>query len=227
MYYYDWIGLAAVLLAFIFSLTAQIRIKTTFSKYSKIGNMRSMTGAQASRMILDRNGLQDVKIERVPGSLTDHFDPTANVIRLSQSVYDSTSVAAIGVAAHETGHAIQYAKDYAPMKVRAAIIPITQFGSSLSMPLILIGFLFSIPSFVYFGICCFALVALFQFVTLPVEFNASRRALATLEENYILQSEELKSTKKVLTAAAMTYVAALAVSLAQIFRLLLLAGRRR
>ena len=157
--------------------------------------MRSMTGAQASRMILDRNGLQDVKIERVPGSLTDHFDPTANVIRLSQSVYDSTSVAAIGVAAHETGHAIQYAKDYAPMKVRAAIIPITQFGSSLSMPLILIGFLFSIPSFVYFGICCFALVALFQFVTLPVEFNASRRALATLEENYILQSEELKSTK--------------------------------
>ena len=187
---------------------------------------RGYTAAELTRKLLDENELYNVSIERVSGNLTDHYDPTANVIRLSDSVYNSTSVAAIGVAAHETGHAIQYAKKYAPIKLRNAVIPISQIGSKLSIPLIILGFIFSFRPLVLGGIVLFALVALLQLITLPVEFNASRRALVFLENGDYLYGEELNGAKKTLSAAAMTYVAALLVSLMQLLRLVLLFGRR-
>ena len=177
------------------------------------------------------NGVTGVRIERVSGNLTDHFDPTSNVIRLSDNVYDSASTAAIGVACHEAGHAVQYAKHYGPIKLRAAIIPITNIGSNLAMPLILIGLLLTSFSelsamIVYLGIACFGLTLLFQLITLPVEFNASRRAMAAIEQAGLLTDAEQKGAKKTLTAAAMTYVAATAVALAQLLRLIILFGNR-
>ena len=199
---------------------AQIKVKSTFSKYSKVASRRSVTGADAARMILDRNGLSNVKIERVSGELSDHYDPKANVVRLSEGVYGSNSVAAIGVAAHECGHAVQHATGYGPIKLRMAIIPATQIGSSLALPLILLGLILSMTGLAYIGVAFFALSTLFQLVTLPVEFNASSRALETLESYGTLDDEELGGAKKVLSAAAMTYVAALAVSLLNLLRLL-------
>ena len=199
---------------------AQIKVKSTFSKYSKVASRRSVTGADAARMILDRNGLSNVKIERVSGELSDHYDPKANVVRLSEGVYGSNSVAAIGVAAHECGHAVQHATGYGPIKLRMAIIPVTQIGSSLALPLILLGLILSMTGLAYIGVAFFALSTFFQFVTLPVEFNASSRALETLESYGTLDDEELGGAKKVLSAAAMTYVAALAVSLLNLLRLL-------
>jgi len=186
---------------------------------------RGYTAAEVCRQILDRNGLYHVRIEHIAGNLTDHFDPTTNVVRLSDSVYNSRSVASIGVAAHEVGHAIQYAVGYVPIKIRAAIIPVTNFGSKLSMPMILLGFVFGWQPLVNLGIVLFSLMTLFQLVTLPVELNASGRALRTLDADGILYGEEVKQAKSVLTAAALTYVAALAVSLAQLLRLLLLVRR--
>jgi Zn-dependent membrane protease YugP len=193
---------------------------------------RGITGAQAAERVLRANGVSGVRIERVNGNLTDHYDPRANVIRLSDSVYSNTSTAAIGVACHEAGHAVQYAQSYAPIKLRAAIIPITNIGSKLAMPLILIGLLFAVfenlsYTFVYLGIACFGLSLVFQLVTLPVEFNASRRALAAIETGELLTEEEQKGARKTLRAAAMTYVAATAVALAQLLRLILIFGRRR
>ena len=181
--------------------------------------------------VLSANGVSGVRIERVSGNLTDHYDPRANVIRLSDSVYDNTSTAAIGVACHEAGHAVQYAQDYAPSKLRAAIIPVTNIGSKLAMPLILLGILFSglgqfSDTIIYIGIACFGLSVVFQFATLPVEFNASHRALQTIESTGILTEEEQKGARKTLTAAAMTYVAATATALAQLLRLIVLFGRR-
>lgn len=214
-----------ILPALILALYAQAKVKSTYAKYGKVYNQRGLTGAMAARMILDQNGLQYVRIERVSGNLTDHFDPSANVVRLSDGVYNSGSVAAVGVAAHECGHAVQYAQSYTPMKIRGAIIPITNFGSSLSIPLFFIGLLFSIPFLVLLGIGLFALVAVFQLVTLPVEFNASSRALKTLEASHYLSEQELGGAKRVLSAAAMTYVAALIMSIAQILRLLFIARR--
>ena len=199
---------------------AQIKVKSTFSKYSKVASRRSVTGADAARMILDRNGLSNVKIERVSGELSDHYDPKANVVRLSEGVYGSNSVAAIGVAAHECGHAVQHATGYGPIKLRMAIIPATQIGSSLALPLILLGLILSMTGLAYIGVAFFALSTLFQLVTLPVEFNASSRALETLESYGTLDDEELGGAKKVLSAAAMTYVAALAASLLNLLRLL-------
>lgn len=213
-----WYGM--LIIAFIFSLFAQIKVNSTFSKYSKVRSKRNITGADAARTILNRNGLSNVRIERVSGSLTDHYDPRTNTVRLSESVYDSTSVASIGVAAHECGHAVQYATEYGPIKLRMAIIPATRIGSSLAIPLVLIGLIFSLTGLAYIGVAFFALSTLFQLVTLPVEFNASSRALTTLDEFGTLDDEELKGAKKVLSAAAMTYVAALAVSAVNLLRLL-------
>ncbi|MCX4255976.1 MAG: zinc metallopeptidase [Oscillospiraceae bacterium] len=217
-----------VLPAVIFALVAQIMVKSTFNKYSSENNQHGYTAKEVARKILDENGLYSVSIEYVRGNLTDHYDPSANVIRLSDSVYNSTSVAAIGVAAHEVGHAIQHAQGYTPIKVRQAIIPITQIGSSLALPLVFIGMLIgALQWLIPVGIFLYTGVVLFQAVTLPVEFNASRRALKTLDENVILYKSEVKMAKKVLTAAAMTYVAAMFSSLMSLLRLILLSSRNR
>lgn len=211
--------------AILFSLWAQARVKTTYARYSKA--FAGLTGQEAARMVLEMNGVTGVTIEQVAGELTDHFDPRANVIRLSRGVYDVTSVAAVGVAAHEAGHAVQYAVGYGPIKLRAAIIPVTQIGSYLSWPLLLIGLLMGNETLAFAGVLLFAGVVLFQLVTLPVEFNASNRALEALDASGYLQEEQLDGAGKVLRAAAMTYVAALAQALAQLFRLLMIANRTR
>ncbi|MBQ7415498.1 MAG: zinc metallopeptidase [Oscillospiraceae bacterium] len=234
MYYYygfDMTYLILVLPCVIFSLWASARVNSTFKKYSNQLSQRRITGADAARRVLSANGVHGVRIDRVSGNLTDHYDPKTNVIRLSDSVYDSCSTAAIGVACHEAGHAVQYAQDYAPIKLRAAIIPITNIGSKLAMPLILIGLLLTFMEdfsyfFVYAGIACFGLSLVFQLVTLPVEFNASRRAMEAIADTDMLTPEEQKGARKTLTAAAMTYVAATAVALAQLLRLLVIFGGR-
>ena len=229
---FDYTYLVLVLPCVILSLWASASVNSTFKKYSSQISMRRITGAEAAQRVLQYNGVSNVRIERVSGNLTDHFDPTTNVIRLSDSVYDNPSTAAIGVACHEAGHAVQYAQSYAPIKLRAAIIPITNIGSKLAMPLILLGLLLSYfgsysYTLVYLGIACFGLSLVFQLITLPVEFDASKRALATIDQAGLLTPEEATGAKKTLTAAAMTYVAATAVSLAQLLRLMILFGRRR
>ena len=211
--------------ALIFSLIAQLMVKGAFSKYSGVRNSRGYTGADAARAILDRNGLSYIRIEHINGELTDHYDPGANVIRLSDSVYNNDSVAAVGVAAHEAGHAVQYAEGYGPRKVRSAIIPITQFGSNLSTPLVILGIIFSSNVLITAGILLFCTVVLFQAITLPVEFNASGRALKVLREEHFLDDDEMKGAKSVLTAAALTYVAAMFSALASLARLLLISNR--
>ena len=221
-----------VLPALIFTVWAQINVNSTYEKYSKISVSRRMTGYDSARRILDSNGLQDVRIERVRGHLTDHYDPRANVIRLSDSVFDSPSAAAIGVAAHEAGHAVQHAKGYAPIKLRMAIIPITRIGSSLAMPMFLLGLLFAMTELMYVGIAFYSLALLFQLITLPVEFNASNRAMAALDASGMLSLSKFSSlsweaSRKVLTAAALTYVAALASSLLSLLRLLVIANNRK
>ena len=222
--------------AMIFAFWAQIRVNSTFKKYAKIPSRRGLTGAEAARRVLDANGLRHITIERVHGHLTDHFDPTAGVIRLSDSTYASTSVAAIGVAAHEAGHAVQHAEGYVPIKVRSAIIPLTRFGSFLAMPLFLIGLLMGSGSYLGYGIgtifmvtgiLFFSFSTLFQLVTLPTEFNASARATTALEPAGLLADHALPAAKATLSAAAMTYVAALASSLASLLRLILIFNRRR
>ncbi len=213
--------------AIIFSIVAQIMVKSAFSEYSKVRNSRGLTGADAAREILDRNGLTNVRIEHISGSLTDHYDPTANVIRLSDDVYGSATVAAVGVAAHEAGHAVQYAEGYFPIKIRNAIIPVTRFGSSLSTPLVILGLALSRDFLITAGILLFCAVVLFQAITLPVEFNASGRALKTLRSSHFLEDDEMKGARRVLTAAAMTYVAAMLSALLSLIRLLAISGRRR
>ena len=231
MYFYgiDAWYIILVLPAVIFSLIASAAVKMTFAKYSKVKSKRGITGADAARAVLLANGVNGVDIERVSGDLTDHFDPKTNTIRLSDSVYASNSVAAVGVAAHEAGHAVQYARGYAPMKVRAAIIPATNIGSTLAMPLIILGIALSAPALAYVGIAAFGLSAVFQLVTLPVEFNASRRAVKAIN-GFAADTSEVSGAKRVLFAAAMTYVAALAVSVASLLRLILIVNgnsRRR
>ena len=221
-YYYLVLVLPCVLLAF----WAQARVNSTFQKYARVYSRRNLTGAEAAAAVLRAGGVTNVRIERVSGHLTDHFDPRSNVIRLSDSVYGSTSVASIGVAAHEAGHAVQYAVGYVPMKVRAAIIPTTNLGSTLSMPLILIGLIFNFGVLITVGIAFFGLSTLFQLVTLPVELDASHRALEAIRAGGLLYDDEYPMAKKTLWAAAMTYVAALAVSLAQLLRLILIFGGR-
>ena len=233
-YYYGYnsTGLLPVLLCALFALWASHNVNSTFKKYVKQFSRRNLTGAQAAQRVLSSNGVHGVRIERVYGDLTDHFDPQTNVIRLSDSVFDSTSTAAIGVACHEAGHAVQYAVGYAPIKLRAAIIPVTNFGTKIAWPLMLLGILLSGMSYafynlVYVGIACFSLSLVFQLITLPVEFNASRRAMTAIREGNILTDEELVGARKTLTAAALTYVAAVATSLVQLLRLIAIYGRRR
>ena len=228
-YYYgiDLTYIVLVLPAILLGLWAQMRVKSTYARYSQVRASRGVTADQVARLILDMNGLRDVPIQRIAGSLTDHYDPRDRVIRLSDSVYGSPSIAAIGVAAHEVGHAVQHATGYAPMKLRSAIVSVTNIGSTLSMPLILVGLVLNSSGLAMAGVALFGLVAVFQLVTLPVEFNASHRALVTLESRDILSQQEMQGARSVLTAAALTYVAALVQSLAQLLRLLILVGGNR
>lgn len=226
-FYFDSYYLFLVVPALLIAMWAQFNVQTTFRKYNRISNSRGLTADQAARQILDDNGLYQVSIERVPGKLSDHYDPKANVIRLSDSTYGSISVGAIGVAAHEAGHAVQYATGYFPTKIRSVLIPITQIGSSIAIPLAIFGIVFSFYPLVTIGILLFCSVVLFQLITLPVEFNASRRALKTLDESRMLEGEELIGAKRVLRAAALTYVAGLLVAVANLVRLIALSNRRR
>lgn len=228
MFWYDptyIILIPAILLA----LYAQTKVQTTYNKFSKVGNHRGMTGAEAARMILNRNGLQEVRIERTSGHLSDHYDPRTNVIRLSDGVYNSASIAAVGIAAHEVGHAIQHNTGYVPIKLRNTVLPVAQIGSFLALPLVIIGIIMSsFNALVPAGIILYSAVVAFQVITLPVELNASRRAVQTVYELGALNEEETKGAKKVLTAAALTYVAAAASAVLQLLRLLLIAnGSRR
>ena len=226
MFYYgfDMTYFILVLPAVIFALWAQANVSGTFNKYSKV-DVRGMTGYDSARAILDANGLTHIRIEHISGDLTDHFDPRSNVIRLSDRVFSSSSAAAVGVAAHEAGHAIQHAVGYFPMKIRGAIIPITNIGSNLAVPLIIFGILLSYPPLSYIGAAAFGLSTVFQLVTLPVEFDASRRAMSALRESGRMTQDEIKASARVLHAAALTYVAALAVSLANLLRILSIVKR--
>lgn len=227
MYFYDY--LIFVLPALLLSMYAQHKVQSAFRKYSDVRLTRDYTGAEAAREILDANGLNHIRIERVSGNLTDHYDPRAGVIRLSESVHDSPSIAAIGVAAHEAGHAVQYGNHYFPIKIRNAVLPVANLGSTISWPLVLLGFLLG-GSFLFLidiGILLFSAVVLFQLITLPVEFNASKRALAIIESRGIVSGEEQKGAARVLRAAALTYVAALAVSIGNLLRLLMIRNNRR
>jgi len=230
--FFDWTYLVIVMPFVLLSLWASTNVNSTFKRYANQHSIRRITGAQAAQQVLSANGVSGVKIERISGNLTDHFDPRTNVIRLSDGVYDATSTAAIGVACHEAGHAVQYAKSYAPIKLRAAIVPVTNFASKLAMPLILLGLILTFLenfsfTLVYIGIACFGVAVLFQLITLPVEFNASRRAMQAIDSTGILTDEEQRGARKTLTAAALTYVAATAVALAQLLRLLIIFGGRR
>lgn len=226
MYWFDYTYLI-ILPAFLFGLYAQMKVSSTFSKYQSVQSSRGVTGAQAARRILDDNGLYDVAVVKISGNLTDNFNPKTRTVSLSDSVYGSTSVAAIGVAAHECGHAVQHATGYTPIKIRSALVPVTNFGSSAGFVILLVGMLFGSYPIAMLGVLLYSLMAVFQAVTLPVEFNASKRALATLEASGMLVGEELKMSRSVLSAAAMTYVAALVSSLATILRLLLIVGSSR
>lgn len=228
--FFDSYYFLLVVPAMIFAFWAQARVNSTFRRYSQQAVRSGMTGADAAEAVLRLNGVTGVRIERIDGELTDHYDPRDNVIRLSRPVCDVSSVAAVGVAAHEAGHAVQYAVGYGPIKLRTAIIPVTKFGSALSMPLVIAGLIFSYEPLFMAGIIFFCAALFFQLVTLPVEYNASERAVAALAESGALTDDELPGARSTLSAAALTYVAALAVSLMQLLRLLLLFGgnsRRR
>ena len=227
-YYYMDPTYILVIIGLILCMGASIKVKSTFAKYARVRSMSGMTGAEAAERILHSSGIYDVSVQRVSGQLSDHYDPRTKALRLSDSVYGDTSVAAIGVAAHECGHAIQHNKAYIPLKVRAAFVPVANFGASLAMPLILIGVIFArFQVLINLGIWLFSLAVIFQLITLPVEFNASRRAVARLGETGILYGDEIQATKKVLGAAALTYVAGTAASLLQLLRLILLFGGGR
>ena len=229
MFYYDETYLL-VLAGVIISLLASAKVKSTFAKYSKVRNMRGITGAEAAERVLHSAGIYDVRIEHVSGNLSDHYDPRSKVLRLSDAVYAQESVAAVGVACHECGHAIQHARGYAPLHLRSVLVPIANFGSMIAWPLILIGLLFTSESsmlFISLGILAFSAAVLFQLITLPVEFNASKRAIGMIEQTGLLDENEIQGTKKVLSAAALTYVASAAASVLQLLRIVLLAGGRR
>lgn len=226
-FYFDYYYLILVVPALLLALWAQVQVKTTYRKYSRVPNSRGMTGAYAAQAVLNFYGITDVRIERVSGNLTDHYDPRSKVIRLSDGVYNSSTVAAIGIACHEAGHAAQHAENYAPIKIRNAIIPVCNIGSTIGIPLALIGWIFSFSILIYVGLGLYAAVFIFQVATLPVEFNASRRAIKVIDETQLLRDDEIGGAKKVLAAAAMTYVASMMVSLANLLRLLLRFSNRR
>lgn len=227
-YYYgfDSLYLYLVVPAIIIVIWSQFKVKLTFSKYSAFHS--NINGAEAARAVLTANGIENVRIERVSGNLTDHYDPRTNVIRLSESVYDTYNLSAVGVAAHEAGHAVQYARGYPAIKARSVILPVCNLGSQLSLPLLIIGFIFDFHLLVRLGVIFFCAALIFQLLTLPIEFNASKRAIVTAKESGIVKSEaEIKALRRVLSAAAMTYIAALLVSLAQLIRLISFTKRRR
>ena len=226
-YYFDIYYFILIIPVLIVSLIIQAKLKSTFNKYSRIGNARNITGAQAAEMVLRYYNIQDVRIERINGSLTDCYDPVNKVIKLSDTVFDNPSIAAVGVACHEAGHAAQHAEKYMPIKVRNSILPVCNIGSRLSIPLLILGVIFSFEPLIWIGIGFFAFTSLFQFITLPVEFNASNRAINVIESTGILSYEEKNGASKVLKMAATTYVASLAMSLAQLLRLILRYGGNR
>ncbi len=227
MFYYWDPTYVLVIFALILSLFASFGVNATFNKYKKQRTQRGISGADAARRVLDMNGLQHIKIERISGNLTDHYDPRAGVIRLSDATYDDDSVAAVGVAAHEAGHAVQHAVGYAPIKIRNSIIPVVNIGNALSMPLFVFGLILGMTGLSYLGVFLFSFTLIFQLVTLPVEFNASRRAIAILDGSMMLYEDEIGPAKKVLKSAAMTYVAAVAATALQLLRFLLILGGRR
>lgn len=219
-----------VIVGVIICLLASAKMRSTFQKYARVRSHSGMTGREAAEEVLRRAGIYDVRVERVAGNLTDHYDPRTKVLRLSDATYGSNSIAAVGVAAHECGHAIQHAQGYVPLKIRGSLVPVANLGSTLAWPLILLGLLFTGESSVMFlnlGVLAFSLAVLFQIVTLPVEFNASNRAIRILGSSGIMYPEEVKDTKKVLSAAALTYVAGAAAAILQLLRIVLLTGRRR
>lgn len=226
MFYFDWTYFALVLPAVLISMWASAKVKSTFRKYDQVRNARGLTGYQVARMILDYHGLNGVQVIEIPGELSDHYDPKAQVVRLSSATFSSTSVSAVGVAAHETGHAIQYAEGYMPIRVRMAIQPVCQVASNLTMPLVIIGLIFSFQPLITMGILFFAVATLFQVATLPVEFNASSQAMSILENARILEGDELEGANATLRAAALTYLAALLVSLMNLLRLIVLSNQR-
>ena len=221
----DMMFITLLIPAMIFAMWAQHRVSSSFKRYSEVKTSNGLTGADAARDVLQQAGVTGVAIERIEGHLTDHFDPSTNTIRLSEDVYDKANVAAVGVAAHEAGHAIQYAEGYSAMRLRSAIIPVTNFGSKLAMPLIIMGLILGMTGLMNLGIVLFSALVVFQIVTLPVEFNASNRAIATLDGYAMLTVDEVEGSKRVLSAAALTYVGALAVSLAQLIRFIALSRR--
>ncbi len=219
--YFDEYYLILCVPAIILSLIAQWRVKSSYSRFSQVRNVRGLTGADAARRVLGFYGISDVRIERVSGKLSDHYDPAAKVIRLSSGVYDGISIASVGIACHEAGHAAQHAEEYFPIKVRNAVIPVTRFGSSAGLFIAIAGYIFGFEPLISIGLLLYFFIVIFQFVTLPVEFNASSRALKVINETNMLTADELPQAKKMLTSAAMTYVAALIVSFAQFLRLFL------
>jgi Zn-dependent membrane protease YugP len=229
-YYYLDPTYILILIGVILSLVASAKMKSTFAKYAKVRNSQGFTGAQAAQRVLERAGIYDVRIEHVSGNLTDHYDPKSKVLRLSDSVYGQSTVAAVGVAAHECGHAIQHAKGYEPLKLRNTLVPIANFGSQIAWPLILIGFIITSEASTFLinlGIIAFSLAVVFHLITLPVEFNASNRAIRMIADTGMMYGEEIKGAKKVLNAAAMTYVASAATAVLQLLRIILLTGGRR
>ena len=227
MYYYDIYYFILVLPAILIATWAQYQVKHSFSKYSKVPSQKRITGAYAAQQILNFYGISDVSIQPISGSLTDNYNPKSKVISLSENVYNSTSIAAIGVACHEAGHAAQHAESYTPIKVRNSLVPVTRFGSVIGLPLAFLGLIIDTPFLIYFGLALYAAVFLFQLVTLPVEFNASKRAIKVIDETGLLMDEEIGGARKVLTAAALTYVASMIVALANLIRILIRFSRRR
>ncbi len=225
--YMDWYYLILVIPAMILAFVAQFKVKSTYKKFSQVRNVRGLTGAQAAQQVLSYYGINDVTIRPIAGNLTDNYNPKTKVLSLSQANFSGSSIAAVGVACHEVGHAIQHSTDYYPIKVRSALVPVTNIGSYLGIPLALIGYFLGFHPLVSIGLMLYSLIAIFQFVTLPVEFNASNRAIKAIEEQGLLYEDEIQSARKVLSAAAMTYVASLAVSLANLLRLFLRFNNRK
>lgn len=226
-FFYDYYYFILVIPAMILAIIAQVKVKSTYNKFSKVGNSRGITGAYAAQAVLTHYGIKDVTIEQISGKLSDHYDPKAKVIRLSSEVYSGSSIAAVGIACHEAGHAAQHAESYVPIKVRNTLVPICNIGSSLGIPIAILGYFLGFEPLITVGLLLYAAIAVFHLVTLPVEFNASRRAVKVIDDTRLLYDDEISGAKKVLTAAAMTYVASLVVAIANLLRLILRFNNRR
>ncbi|MBQ8014654.1 MAG: zinc metallopeptidase [Clostridia bacterium] len=226
-FFFDYYYIILVIPAMILAVWAQVRVKSTYNKFEKVGNTRRITGAYAAQAVLNHYGITDVRIEQVSGKLSDHYDPKAKVIRLSTAVYSGYSIAAVGIACHEAGHAAQHAENYAPIKIRNSLVPVCNIGSSLGIPLAILGYFLGFEPLISIGLLLYAAIALFHLVTLPVEFNASRRAIKVIDDTGLLYDDEIGGAKKVLKAAAMTYVASMLVALANLLRLVLRFSNRR